>query len=699
MIEMKRFFLFFVALSVILVHSCTKEPDIVKDLVTVSFDASVSHPTKVEIGESIPGGYKVLWSAGDAISVFSDDPSRTSGYTNGSRFSTDIKTASSHAIFTGETDESDIYYAVYPYKPKHRWYYEDDCFSVVFDVEQTADGLNKGIAVAQAENGYLEFKHMTGFIKFEIPSDYSCLKKVSIKGNADEVIGGKYVTIYPGDQLAHEIAAYNASTELSLLPSEDVFEPGVYFLAAMPAKLSSGITMTFVNSDDEIATRKSSASLEIKAGDIVDLGTVANLDFGTEDKPQYEVAELSFSSKNQRTSISATKQIWEQNGIRMINEKGGSGSDVADYVKPVRCYSGSKLTIEMIAGQKMTEIEFSCNKEEYATTLKKSITGGTSSVSGKVVTVSMPGNESFVIEKLSAQVRINSLTVTYEGSGQSSGGDVEDDSPEEDIPDSDGPDGMDPAVNEKWLELPSGAEGSQYVINTLYASGERNYTHLYDKTMFTSLWTAYPLNSSHTGSLKRPGSWSYNPLIDTEYQADLCSGSYSGGTYSRGHMIPNGSRNGIKAMQLQTFHVTNSVPQRQNKFNGTIWATLEQAVRSEASSETIYVVTGVSFNKSGKTENISYVSPSKNSSQKCPIPNYFYKLVLKINGSETAVKSACAVGFWFEHKDYDDNEYADYAVSVDQIEEWTGFDFFVNLPDSVETVAETNSSWDTFTDF
>ena len=51
------------------------------------------------------------------------------------------------------------------------------------------------------------------------------------------------------------------------------------------------------------------------------------------------------------------------------------------------------------------------------------------------------------------------------------------------------------------------------------------------------------------------------------------------------------------------------------------------------------------------------------------------------------------------HQDYSDNDYAKYAVSVDQIEQWTGFDFFVNLPDGVEAAAEKNSSWSTFQNF
>ena len=215
--------------------------------------------------------------------------------------------------------------------------------------------------------------------------------------------------------------------------------------------------------------------------------------------------------------------------------------------------------------------------------------------------------------------------------------------------------------------------------------------------MKVSLWTAYPLNSSHMGSLSRPNNWEYNPAFNSSDQAAITSGSYSGSTYSRGHMIPNGSRNGIKAMQLQTFYATNSVPQRQNKFNGSIWNSLEQAVQAVARNEEIYVVTGVAFNKVGETKSIDYVQDKD--SKDCAIPNYFYKVVLKVEKSGSTVTSASTIGFWFVHQDYSDNDYAKYAVSVDQIEQWTGFDFFVNLPDGVEAAAEKNSSWSTFQNF
>ncbi len=255
---------------------------------------------------------------------------------------------------------------------------------------------------------------------------------------------------------------------------------------------------------------------------------------------------------------------------------------------------------------------------------------------------------------------------------------------------------MAPAVDKDWLELPGAVDGSNYVVNTYYDGSNRNYTHLYDKSTYTSLWTAYHLDSSHMGSNSRPDNWSFNPRIDQSAQVDLTTRSYND-NYSRGHLIPNASRNGIRNMQLQTFYVTNSVPQIQDNFNGGIWQNLEAALQGIGKREEIYIVTGVCFSKVGESKTIKYTS-AKNDSKRVPVPNYFYKVALKVNTSEGKVTSASAVGFWFEHKTYSDS-YTNYAVSVDDIEKWTGFDFFVNLPDNMEKSAEANSSWTTFSNF
>ena len=240
-------------------------------------------------------------------------------------------------------------------------------------------------------------------------------------------------------------------------------------------------------------------------------------------------------------------------------------------------------------------------------------------------------------------------------------------------------------------------------VGTYYAGSKRNYTHLYDKSTYASLWTAYPLYADTIGG-SRSESWAPNPNLEESEQINIWYGSYGvsyeSTIYSRGHLMPDADRSNNADMQKQTYYATNLVPQVQDGFNGGIWSSLENAVREATpSSDTLYVVTGVAFRKAGGSENITYIKP-KHDSKQCPVPNYFYKVLLKVKrNSSKAVISASTVGFWFENKIYSGNSYSSYAVSVDQIEQWTGFDFFVNLPDSVEKTAETNTNWTTFQSF
>lgn len=252
----------------------------------------------------------------------------------------------------------------------------------------------------------------------------------------------------------------------------------------------------------------------------------------------------------------------------------------------------------------------------------------------------------------------------------------------------------------EWLELPANPDMSKYpngVTITITDGDERNYTHFYDKSTYTTMWVAYPLESKHMGSYSRPSTWDWNPYISTSDQVNLCNRSYTDSdVHVRGHLIPNASRNGIQNMQIQTFYVTNSVPQVHTNFNSGIWQKLEAALQSLGEQELIYIVTGVAFNKEGENRNVEYTT-AKDDTKQVPIPNYFYKVVLKVNtNSSGEVTDASTVGFWFENKAYSGSAYDSYTTTVDQIEAWTGFDFFVNLPDAIETKAEQNSSWSSF---
>ena len=128
-------------------------------------------------------------------------------------------------------------------------------------------------------------------------------------------------------------------------------------------------------------------------------------------------ASLSFANKAQRTSFSTTQQIWAQNGVTFTNNKASSSNAVADYAAPVRLYQNSEIIVECSLGN-ITKIVFDCNSSSYATALKNSIgSTATTSVSSDKVTVTLDGSSnSFTIAKLTAQVRLDALTVTYAAS-------------------------------------------------------------------------------------------------------------------------------------------------------------------------------------------------------------------------------------------------------------------------------------------
>ena len=126
-------------------------------------------------------------------------------------------------------------------------------------------------------------------------------------------------------------------------------------------------------------------------------------------------ATIYFNDVANRTSYSEQQQVWQQNGITVTNDKGASTSNVGNYSDPARFYKGSNLTIAADAA--FSQIVFNCDdyKTTYPTDLQSSITTGSVSVNGTVVTVTLSSaTTSFAITGLAGQVRVDSITVYAE---------------------------------------------------------------------------------------------------------------------------------------------------------------------------------------------------------------------------------------------------------------------------------------------
>ena len=131
---------------------------------------------------------------------------------------------------------------------------------------------------------------------------------------------------------------------------------------------------------------------------------------------EYSVT-ISFADKAQRTVYTTDQQVWEQNGIIVTNDKSESTTNVGDYANPVRFYKGSALTVKCTLGT-IKKMEFTCGTysgKDYPADLVASV-GSEATADGLVVTIiPTTSSDTYNIAKFTNQVRVASITVTYDG--------------------------------------------------------------------------------------------------------------------------------------------------------------------------------------------------------------------------------------------------------------------------------------------
>ena len=224
-----------------------------------------------------------------------------------------------------------------------------------------------------------------------------------------------------------------------------------------------------------------------------------------------------------------------------------------------------------------------------------------------------------------------------------------------------------------WLELPAlDNPNLGYYAHHFKMNGKtyRNYSFGWSQKDRVALWVAYPLCKLYTnGSAGRTNAWALDPLLGEDSAAPF--GGYAG-DYARGHQLPSADRQCCYDANAQTFYGTNMTPQL-NEHNEKIWADLESKVRGYANtSDTTYVVTGVIVSPSSKKERDSY-------GQSVTIPDAYFKAILKYSKSST-LGAWNAAAFYLEHRAYSGSVSKEHSMSIDELEEMTGIDFFVNLP-------------------
>jgi endonuclease G len=175
------------------------------------------------------------------------------------------------------------------------------------------------------------------------------------------------------------------------------------------------------------------------------------------------------------------------------------------------------------------------------------------------------------------------------------------------------------------------------------------------------------------GTVKRSDQFHADLSMDEAHRVDYFD--YNGSGYDRGHMCPAGDNKHTEMAMEESFCMTNICPQ-DHDLNMEAWNDLEKKCRSWAKNDgTLYICCGPMFDvDSPKT-----IGRRRN--MKIAVPDRFFKVVLMLG------RVPKAIGFIYPNRACEGG-LRDYAVSVDEVERQTGFDFFVHLDNQLEAQVE-----------
>lgn len=193
------------------------------------------------------------------------------------------------------------------------------------------------------------------------------------------------------------------------------------------------------------------------------------------------------------------------------------------------------------------------------------------------------------------------------------------------------------------------------------------YTLAYNEKTEQANWIAYSLSADNlkNAQFKRKDNFKSDPDVSTESASPT---DYAKSGYDRGHLAPAADFTWTEDGLDESFYMSNISPQLPG-FNRGIWKKLEEQVRTWAkNNHKLYIVTGPVVQKRA----------DKIGKNKVSVPQYYYKAILDIQEPELK-----AIGFLLKNEK-SSKDIMSFAMSIDELEEFTGLDFFPLVPDELE---------------
>jgi endonuclease G len=223
-----------------------------------------------------------------------------------------------------------------------------------------------------------------------------------------------------------------------------------------------------------------------------------------------------------------------------------------------------------------------------------------------------------------------------------------------------------------------------------YLLDKPQYAVGYSRDLGRPNWVSWHLSSVWLGSTPRQDDFRNDTSLPASWYQVLGT-DYSGSGFDRGHHCPSADRTLTVADNSSTFLMTNMMPQAPDNNQGP-WASLETYCRTLVSQgNELYIVAGGSG--SGGTGSNGGVTTTIASGH-VAVPSQTWKVIIVLTdagGNDVArvTTSTRTIAVLMPNaQGIRTNTWQSYRVSVDQVEQLTGYDFFSNVPVATQSVIE-----------
>jgi len=191
------------------------------------------------------------------------------------------------------------------------------------------------------------------------------------------------------------------------------------------------------------------------------------------------------------------------------------------------------------------------------------------------------------------------------------------------------------------------------------------YTLSYSEKHEQAEWVAYELTRERLNNKVADRTDNFRP--DSKVKTKSATpADYRRSGYTRGHLVPAGDMGFSERAMSETFYMSNMSPQLRNQNMG-VWRELEEQARDWGRKyKHLYIVTGPVLTE----KELDRIGKNV-----VTVPKNYYKVILDITDPEYK-----GIGFIIPNAICDEH-LTEYAVTIDDVEELTGIDFFPDLLD------------------